>query len=506
MPFNFRKKKNASEEVPTNEEAVSTAPAKKEFKQRSLAYKIFFPLIFVFRFLRRIPLSIYIILGLALGIGFGALWPEAAKKLAIFGELFIRMIKSIVAPLIFATLVVGIAAHSSDLGDIGRLALKSIIYFEVVTTFALVVGLLMGNALKPGAGMSLPEDAKKPNLSAPITWEEELRKIVPTSFYDAASRGEVLQIVVCAAVFAVAIIKCKIQKARVVMVDFCQSLSDIMFVVVALVMYYAPIGIFASVASVVGTNGLGVLANLGKLVGVLYLTLIIFAVVILLPIALITRVPLKAFARAVAQPFLIAFTTASSEAALPRAMENLERMGVPKRIVSFVLPTGYSFNLDGTTLYLSLACLFCAQAGGMHLSAGKQIQIVFTLMLTSKGVAAVPRASLVVLTSAVSQYGLPMEAISLIVAVDAFMDMARTSINVLGNCLAAVVMARWEGEFPAKPPVTEEGDPIDEETGFIARNSHDEKALEAGEVVVTTTSHLEHRASQDQIRPAAAAH
>eukprot|EP01117_Protostelium_nocturnum_P019190 TRINITY_DN8252_c0_g1_i1.p1 TRINITY_DN8252_c0_g1~~TRINITY_DN8252_c0_g1_i1.p1 ORF type:complete len:469 (+),score=100.65 TRINITY_DN8252_c0_g1_i1:201-1607(+) len=395
-------------------------------------------------------ITVYIVIAMIIGVFVGHFSPHFAVELKPLANAFLRMIQALEAPLIFSTLVVGIAGHGDDLKRIGRMAVKCLLYFEVVTTFALIIGLIMVNITRPGSGVDLD---RTNNSTLPInhngvglSWQHELEKIIPNSFFKAASDNEILQIVFCALMFAVSMFYVEVEH-RNTMLKFLESLSHIMFKVVKLVMNYAPIGIGCAIAATVGTSGLKVLINLGQLVAVLYISLIIFALVILLPIALISRIPIKEFLRAVGQPFLIAFATASSESALPKAMENMEAFGVPKKIVSFVIPTGYSFNLDGTSLYLSLAAIFCAQVDGVDLGLGDQILMMLTLMLTSKGVAAVPRASLIILAAVAQQYGISLEPISLILGVDAFMDMARTSINVLGNCLASVVMAKWEGEF-----------------------------------------------------------
>ncbi|KAJ1675329.1 hypothetical protein EV182_001485 [Spiromyces aspiralis] len=403
----------------------------------------------VMRLLRRVNLSVWIIIAVGIGIILGAFAPDFSVKIKPLSDIFLKMITTLIAPLIFSTLVVGITGHGDDLLGVGRLAIKSIVYFEIITTIALALGLIMSNLIKPGKGMSL-EGAEAPDLSGSqkITWESELNKIVPKSFFEAASNNEVLQIVFCAIIFAIAIIRTKLAKHRHTMNDFLSSLSNIMFACTKIVMYYSPIGIGAAIASTVGKNGLKVLVGLGKLVGALYGTLVIFLLVVMLPTMLICKVPVVRFLRTIGQPFLIAFTTASSESALPLAMENLQKMGIPKNIVGFVIPIGYSFNLDGTSLYLSMAAIFCAQASNTHLSLSRQIVLMLTLMLTSKGVAAVPRASLVVLSAAISNFDIQPDTLGLIMGVDAFLDMARTSVNVFGNCLASVVMARWEGQYP----------------------------------------------------------
>ncbi len=326
-------------------------------------------------------------------------------------------------PLIFGSLVVGIAGHGDDLKRVGRLAIRSIIYFEVVTTVALVVGLLAVNIARPGVGIALaaaPVD--KSIATVPPTFSAVLIHAVPTSFFDAASKNDVLEIVVFAAIFGAGLSRVK-GKAKETMLAFCESLAEVMFKFTEIVMKFAPIGIGAAVAVTVGHSGLGVLRNLGALVLTLYGALIVFVLVALVPVALIAKVPIKLFWKYVKEPYLIAFSTASSEAALPLAMENVEKMGVPKRIVAFVLPAGYSFNLDGSTLYLAVASVFVAQAAGIDMTIGRQLQMMLTLMLTSKGVAAVPRASLVILSATLASFGLPLEGVAVILGVDALMDM-----------------------------------------------------------------------------------
>ena len=386
---------------------------------------------------------------MVVGILIGWLAPEFAPNLKPFANIFLRMIKSLIVPLLFSTLVVGIAGHGDDMKKVGRLALRSIIYFEIVTTAALAIGLIAVNLVKPGAGVQLSttggsEEFKALAAKTP-TFASVLEHTVPQSFFEAAAGNEVLQIVFFAIIFAVALARVE-GKSKIVMLDWLQSMSDIMFKFVGIVMVYAPIGIGAAIGVTVGKSGLGVMINLAKLVGTLYVSLIIFVLGVLLPVALVMRIPIKRFFNAVKNPWLIAFTTASSEAAFPQAMQAMERFGVPRRIVAFVLPTGYSFNLDGSTLYLAIASVFVAQAAGIPMPISQQLLMMLTLMLTSKGVAAVPRASLVILSGALAQFGLPLEGIAVILGVDAIMDMARTSVNLLGNCLATAVMARWEGE------------------------------------------------------------
>jgi proton glutamate symport protein len=393
------------------------------------------------------------ILGVVVGYLDNAVWTtvDVGAALKPLSSIFLRMIKSIVVPLIMASLVVGIAGHGDDLKRVGRLALKSFVYFEVVTTVALLVGLVAVNLVKPGVGVVLSGSAEagQQYASTPATLSGVLEHTVPTSFFDAAAKNEVLQVVFFTVLFAIALARVPAQR-REPMLKFFESLNDVMFKFTDIVMRFAPIGIFAAIAGTIGASGIAVLRNLGALVLTLYGALIVFVLVALVPVALLFRIPIRAFWRWVREPWLIAFSTASSEAALPLAMENMEKFGVPRRIVAFVLPTGYSFNLDGSTLYLSVAAIFVAQAAGIDLTLGQQLIIMLTLMLTSKGVAAVPRASLVILSGALATFGLPLEGVAVILGVDAFMDMARTSVNLLGNCLASAAMARWEGEADFK--------------------------------------------------------
>ena len=392
--------------------------------------------------MKKNSLTAWILFALVAGIAFGALLPGPAKQMAILGSIFLRLIKSIIAPLLFGTLVVGIAGTGS-VKTMGRIGGKAILYFEVVTTVALFVGLGAVNQVKPGVGVQLTKGATGGLAQTSTSLSQILEHTFPTSIIDAMARGEVLQIVVftflfgmgCAALGA---------KARPV-VSFCEGLSEVMFKYTGYVMYFAPFGVFGAMAATIGDKGLGVLVNLGKLVLTLYGAQAFFVVIVLGTVSAIARIPLKRFIYYVREPFLLAFSTASSEAALPIALENMERFGVPKHIVAFVLPTGYSFNLDGSTLYLSLAAIFVAQAANVHLAFSTQLVMLLTLMLTSKGVAGVPRASLVILAGTLATFNLPIEGVAVILGVDTLMDMARTSVNLLGNCLATAVVARWEG-------------------------------------------------------------
>ncbi len=390
----------------------------------------------------------WILFSMVLGTGIGWAFPEASQYFRPLSVIFLRMIKSLIVPLIFATLAIGIAGHGDDMKRVGRLALKSLFYFEIVTTLALVIGLLMVNLTRPGDGVGLQAPAKEGEQLAARTQtlDDFLKHIVPESVFDAAVKNEVLQIVFWSILFGVALTQVK-GRPKEVMLVWLESLSEVMFKFTGLVMLYAPIGIGAAIAVTVGHSGLAVLINLGKLILTLYGALVVFLLVVLLPVALLARVPLRKFGRAIKEPALIAFSTTSSEAALPKAMLAMQAIGVPKRIVAFVMPTGYSFNLDGTTLYLAVASVFAAQAAGVEMTWGQQLVMMLTLMITSKGVAAVPRASLVILSGTLASFGLPLEAVAVILGVDELMDMARTTVNLIGNCLATCIMARWEGEF-----------------------------------------------------------
>jgi proton glutamate symport protein len=407
-------------------------------------------------FVKKISLTHWIMIAMVIGIGLGWLAPDVAVELKLLSNLFLRMIKSIIVPIIFGTLVVGIAGHSDDLKAVGRLALKSIFYFEIVTTLALVIGLLAVNIIRPGDGISLANSTS--TLAAEyaakkLTVPEMIEHIVPKSFIEAAAGNDVLQVVFFSIMFGIALTQLK-GRPRETVVNLCEGLSEVMFKFTGLVMKFAPIGVGAAMAYTVGHSGIGVLANLGKLVLTLYGALAVFALAVFLPTLLVAKIPIRRFLRAIKEPALIAFSTTSSDAALPDAIKQMVAFGVPKRIVSFVMPLGYSFNLDGTTLYLAVASVFVAQAAGIELSLTQQGMMMLTLMLTSKGVAAVPRASLVILSGTLVSFGLPLEGVAIILGVDELMDMARTTVNLVGNCLASAVMARWEGELKLEHPET----------------------------------------------------
>lgn len=410
---------------------------------------------------RRLSLTWWIFIGMACGIALGEFAPGFAAQLKPLSTVFLRMIKSVVTPIIFGTLVIGIAGHGDDLKRIGRLAAKSLGYFWLMTAVALVIGLTAVHITQPGVGVILPPpDPNAPiPKAAPTTFGGFLEHIVPTSFFQAAAENEVLQVVFWATLFGIALSQVR-GKPRETMLEFCEGLTQVMFRFVGIVMKYAPIGIGAAMAVTVSHSGISVLQNLGLLVATLYGALIVFALVALIPMALIAGIPLRKFARAVKDPAIIAFTTTSSDAALPLAMERMIEFGVPRQIVAFVMPTGYSFNLDGSTLYLGVASLFVAQAAGVELTLATQLQMMLTLLITSKGIAAVPRASLVVLSATLTAFGLPLEGIAVILGVDELMDMARTTVNLVGNCLATAVMGRWEGELgPEMAPGTLAGRP-----------------------------------------------
>ncbi|MFL6305985.1 MAG: dicarboxylate/amino acid:cation symporter [Candidatus Sulfotelmatobacter sp.] len=392
---------------------------------------------------RKVSLTTWIFISLLIGLLLGYFFPAVSVHLEPISNIFLRLIKVIVGPLLFGTLIYGIAS-AGELKIMGRIAAKSLAYFEAATTFALLIGLVVVNVLRPGTGLTLSAKGPAPGtVQAPPGISAVIEHAVPSNIFDALAKNDVLQMVVffflfgaaCAAIGA---------KAKPV-VEFAGAVSEVMFRFTAYVMYLAPFGVGAAIAVTIGKNGIAVIGNLGKLVATLYVSQALFVILVLGSALMIARVPLKRFWRAARQPFLLAFSTASSEAALPLALENMERFGVPKHIVGFVLPAGYSFNLDGSTLYLATASLFVAQAAGIHMPISTQLVMMLTLMLTSKGVAAVPRASLVILAGTLQTFGLPAEGIAVILGVDALMDMCRTSVNVLGNCVASTVVARWEG-------------------------------------------------------------
>lgn len=408
-----------------------------------------------------------IFLSLILGILVGWLYPAFALKTHVLAEVFLRMIKMIIAPLLFATLVVGIAGHG-DAKSLGRLGVKTIAYFEVVTTFALIIGLGFANLFKPGEGMvnvasqhiGLGEIVKMASCTQHNSFGEMFLGLFPTSIVQAMAEGNLLQIVVFSLFFALAI--CAIGKKAQPVVDLLNSVSAIMFKFTEYVMLFAPIGIFGAIAYTVGSNGIEILFNYGKIIVSLYIALAVFVLIVLVVACKLVNISLGNLLRAIREPALLTFTTASSEAALPKAMSIMEKFGVPKSIVGFVMPTGYTFNLDGSTLYLAMAVLFSTQLVGINLSLEQQLVIMFALMLTSKGVAGVPRASLIVLAGTLTSFNIPILGVAILLGIDQILDMGRTTVNLIGNCVATVVIARWENEFD-----------YDKMTEFIETNDFD---------------------------------
>ncbi len=395
-------------------------------------------------------LTLHIFIALILGVLFGWLFPQYAVKMQPLGDMFLRMVKMIIAPLIFATLTVGIAGHG-DVKSLGKIGLKALIYFEIATTIALILGLFMANVLKPGVGFNI--DLSSVSMGAVESMKtvqhhsiiQMLVDSVPVSIFEAMADGNLLQIVVFAIFFSLAV--CAVgPKARPVL-DFLQSTCDVMFKFTEYVMKFAPIGVFGAISATIGQNGIGILLSYAKLIAITYFSLITFVAVVLVVACKIIKVSFFDMLKAIKDPALLAFTTASSEAALPKAMDQMEKFGVPKSIISFVMPMGYTFNLDGSTLYLTLATLFCAQIAGIHLSIEQQLMIMFTLMLTSKGIAGVPRVSLVILTGTLTSFGLPIVGVAVLLGIDQILDMGRTTLNLIGNCVATMVVAKWENEF-----------------------------------------------------------
>ena len=406
--------------------------------------------------LRKRSLTVWILVAMVIGAEVGNDFPEVAIALRVLSQIFLRLIRTIVAPLLFATLVVGIAGHS-NLRQVGRMGVKALVYFEVVTTIALFIGWAAISISRAGEGINLPPSPEAEQIQQPAqrTWQDIVLDVFPENIARSVADAEILQIVVFSVIFGIALAMLPDAKRRPLLA-FADSLAETMFKFTKIIMYFAPIGVGAAIAYTVGHLGLGILINLFKLLATFYVAVGIFILAVLLPVALIARVPLRRFAQAVAEPVSIAFATTSSEAALPRAMEAMERLGVPRQIVAFVMPTGYSFNLDGSTLYLSLTAIFVAQAAGIELTMGQQFLLLLTLMLTSKGVAGVPRGALVILLGTVASFGLPVEPVFIILGIDELMDMVRTSLNVLGNCLATVVIGRWEGQLQEPAPPLEQ--------------------------------------------------
>jgi len=410
---------------------------------------VFIASLVLFAFYKR-SLTTWILVAMAIGVEIGLDFPAFSQNLKFLSSIFLRLVKTIVAPLLFATLVVGIASHS-NLKQVGRMGWKSLLYFEVVTTIALIIGLIFINITNAGVGIVVPESLLSELPAAKIkTWQDHIIDIFPENIIKSIYEGNVLPIVLFSVIFGIALALLNERKKKP-MLEFAESLAEAMFKFTNIIMYFAPFGVGAAIAVTVGHLGIDILKNLALLLITLYIALIAFLLIVLLPIAIwVAKVPIKKFIQAIREPVSIAFATTSSDSALPKALENMEKFGVPRKIVSFVIPTGYTFNLDGTTLYLSLASVFVAQAAGMDLSFGEQLLIGISLMLTSKGVAAVPRASLVILIATASTFNFPLWPIMAIYGIDELMDMARTSVNVVGNTLASCVIARWEGEFDDK--------------------------------------------------------
>lgn len=405
------------------------------------------PIFFIFFYAwKRKKLTTWILVSMMAGAEFGYDLPSISKELNIVSQIFIHLVKTIIAPLLFGTLVGGIAGHA-NLKQVGRMGWKSIIYFEIVSTIALFIGLAAVNISGAGLGAEVPTDMPQSHLPhiEQQSWRDIVLHVFPENIAKSIAEGHVLQIVVFSILFGIALAMVE-EKYRSPMLRFTESLTAVMFRFTNMIMLFAPFAVFAAIAYSVGHMGLGVLVNLFELLATLYIALIVFILGVLMPIMWFMRIPARKFIRAIAEPVTIAFATTSSESALPLAMENMERFGVPRKIVAFVIPTGYSFNLDGTTLYLAMASIFVANISGIHLSFETQIIMMLTLMLTSKGVAGVPRASLVILLGTATSFGLPVWPIFIILGIDELMDMARTATNVIGNCLATVVIAKWEGE------------------------------------------------------------
>jgi Na+/H+-dicarboxylate symporter len=396
-------------------------------------------------------LTYWIFFSMLAGAEIGFDRPLVAGDLRVLSDIFLRLIRVIIAPLILGTLITGIAGHS-DLGSVKRIGIKSLVYFEIVTTVALFIGLAAINISRAGMGAaaSFPATTQPLPAGAQLRWDEFLLHIFPENLAKSVAEDQILQVAVFAIVFGIALaLVPKPQSAPVL--SFFEGLTQVMFRFTNIVMYFAPFGVGAAMAYTVGHMGTAILLPLGKLLLTSYAAFLTFILGVLVPIAVVAGVPLKRFLIAIAEPASIAFATSTSEAALPKAIESMEQFGVPREIVAFVIPAGYSFNMDGSSLYLSLASVFVAQAAGIHMSWRQQLAMVFTLMLTSKGLAGVPRAVLVVLLAAAASFHLPTEPIFVLLGIDALIDMGRTALNVIGNCLACAVVARSEGEPLAAP-------------------------------------------------------
>lgn len=400
--------------------------------------------------LRRRSVTVWIVVAMVAGVELGLDAPKLALGMRFVSDIFLRLIKTIVGPLILGTLISGIAGHG-DLQRVGRMAWKSLVYFEVVTTLGLVIGLVAINVTKAGVGMSIPTAAAASSAAAPVMpWQEFVTHIFPENLAKSLVEGQILQVSVFAVLFGIAL--AMLGERGAPLLRLAEGLSETMFKFTNIVMYFAPAAVGAALAYTVAQSGASVLLNLGKLVATYYGALGVLAVGVMVPVLLLCRISVKKFARAVAEPASIAFATSASEAGLPRAMEAMEAFGVPREVVAFVMPAGYSFNMDGAAVYLTMAAVFVAQAAGMHLGLGDQISMVLILMLASKGVSGVPRATLMVLMATATSLRLPAEPIFVILGIDALMDMGRSATNLVGNCVASVVVARWEGVFESETP------------------------------------------------------
>jgi len=400
----------------------------------------------------RPSLTKWIFVAMLLGAEIGYDFPAFGVSLRLLAQIFLRLIKVIIAPLLFSTLVSGIAGHS-DLKKVGRMGVKALVFFEIATTLALLIGLAAINISQAGVGAQL-SSAAEPVKVENLTLNETILHSFPENIAKSVAENQILQVVVFSLIFGIALALVKEEKRRP-MLAFTESLAEVMFKFTNIVMWFAPLGIFGAIASTVGASGIGVFGNLARLLLTLYAALAVFIIAVLLPVAILAKIPIRRFVAAIAEPSTIAFSTASSEAALPSAMERMEEFGVPRSMVAFVMPTGYSFNLTGSALYLSLAAIFVAQAAGIHLSFGRQLYILLVLMLTSKGVAGVSRAGIVVLLATAATVGLPVEPIFILLGIDQLMDMGRTAVNVIGNCLATAVVARWEGDLAENPLIAD---------------------------------------------------
>ena len=431
--------------------------------------------------LKKLGLSGWIVIGLIAGVLVGVVAPDFAKQLKPLGDVFIRMIKMIVVPLIFSSLVMGIAG-TGDFKKLGRLGGKAILWFEIATTLALFVGLFVVNVFEPGVGVNLTatgnavDIANKAAAKGEMDHIQMLVNIIPTNIVDAMARGDMLQIIFFSCMFAIA--AASIGKEGKQIVELSKDLAHIMFKVTHYVMYVSPIGIFGAIAYTVGNFGLGMLVPLMKLVFTLYGGLILFLVIIVAIASFLTKVNLFKLGKVLKEPIVLAFSTA----ALPIAMEKLKKVGIPNQVVSFVLPLGYTFNLDGSTLYSSLAVVFISQVYGIPFPIEQQLLMVLTLMLSTKGIAAVPGASLIVIAGTAAAFGLPVEGLALILGVDRILDMARTVCNLSGNCLAAALVGRWENEVSAErltylmehPLTDEEVDAMEQESFEHVGEAHED--------------------------------